>query len=149
MRAPTADRMSETSRRRIGSTSEKEGIAVAWRNVVLAVFGAWFVVAAWILGLQANGHYHLPCAALGALVFLGALWGIWNPKPIAWRHWLLAVFGAWLGLSPWLADYTTHTAALWVNVIVGALTVALSVWVAVGEEEVAGDLTPHAERQAS
>jgi hypothetical protein len=120
---------------------------MTWRNIALAVFGAWFVVASWILGLTHNGLFLWSGIILGGLTLLGALWAVQDRQPTAWRQWVFAVFGAWLGLTPWIANYSSHVGASWLNGLVGLAMVVAAIWNALTKEAEAADRPSH--RQAS
>jgi hypothetical protein len=100
---------------------------MSWRNVVLGVFGAWFVVSPWAMGMTSGGYEGL-AVVLGGLTLLGSIWSGLSPDPMPWRQWLQALFGLVLGLSPFLTGMTGNAGDIWTTVLVGAATVAAGIW---------------------
>jgi hypothetical protein len=102
------------------------------RNVVLALLGVWFTVSSWILSLTHNLAYLWTGVVLGLLTLAGALWALTDRKVLPWRHGLMALFGLWFALSPWLLGFAQRGADLGVTLVLGAATLALCLWEAFG-----------------
>jgi len=100
---------------------------MTWRNWVLAVFGAWFVVSAWLLGVAHIQAYLWSAIILGGLTLLGSLSPLvlhgrqGGPK---WLAYVVSLFGLYLGLNPWFYGFSSNAGALWVTMLVGAAILA-------------------------
>ncbi len=101
---------------------------MTWRNVLMAIFGAWFVVSAWALNPMKSDAYLWTAVILGGLVLIGSVWALFDGAHRAWRYWLEALFGLYLGLTPFFYGFTSHSSALWVTMIVGAATIVGGLW---------------------
>lgn len=101
---------------------------MTWRNVLMAVFGAWFVVSAWALNPMHSSTYLWTAVILGGLTLAGSVWALFDQVNRVWRYGLEALFGLYLGLTPFFYGFTNHGFALWVTMIVGALTLAGGLW---------------------
>jgi len=82
------------------------------------------VVSPWLLGFASETK-----AAASAWVG-GALAGIVAIAAVArlheWEEWANLVVGLGIVISPWLLGFSSHAAAMWMHVIVGAAIAALS-----------------------
>jgi len=104
---------------------------MTWRNWCLAVFGAWFVVSPWVVG-PTSQVYIWSAVVLGGLTLLGAAWGLLSGRTHAWAMYLTALFGLYLGLTPYFYGFTSRAGSLWLSMLVGAAILAASLWQAVG-----------------
>jgi hypothetical protein len=100
---------------------------MTWRHISLAVFGAWFVVSPWAIGPH-SGAYLWTAVVLGGLTLLGSLWALWERANRPWRSYLMALFGLYLGLTPYFYGFTARTGSLWMSMLVGAATLAAALW---------------------
>lgn len=105
---------------------------MTWRNVLMAIFGAWFVVSAWALNPMGSNAYLWTAVILGGLVLIGAVWALIDHTRRSWVYWIQALFGLYLGLTPFFYGFESHAGALWVTMIAGALVIADGIWQAVG-----------------
>ncbi|MCL6561882.1 MAG: SPW repeat protein [Firmicutes bacterium] len=105
------------------------------RNVILAIFGAWFVVSAWVLNPMQSQAYLWTAVILGGLMLIGALWAVAEHKHRAWRAYLFALFGLYLGLTPFFYSFYDFSGALWTTMLVGAATLVDGLWDALAKEE--------------
>jgi hypothetical protein len=108
------------------------------RNVVLALVGAWFAVSSWILSLTGNTLYFWSALVLGVLTLAGAVWTLTDRKVVPWRHYLMALFGLWLALTPWTLGFAHRTATLVVTLVLGVVMLALGVYEATRNETATG-----------
>ncbi len=99
-----------------------------WRNIVTAVLGAWFVISAWALNPMHSDAYLATAIILGGLILLGSLWGMARPHGLQVRYYILALFGLYLGLTPFFYGFTHVSSALWVSMIGGLLIIIASLW---------------------
>ncbi|MBX5466415.1 MAG: SPW repeat protein [Firmicutes bacterium] len=104
------------------------------RNGILAIFGAWFVVSAWVLNPMQSQAYLWTAVILGGLTLIGAVWAMIERKHRAWRAYLMALFGLYLGLTPFFYNFAVFAGALWVTMLVGAATVASGLWDALAHD---------------
>lgn len=101
---------------------------MAWRNAVLAVLGAWFVVAAFVMDPMNSSSFVWSALILGGLTLVGAIWAVGDSVRRVWRHWLMALFGLYLALTPWLYGFSGYATAFWVTLLVGAAMLATALW---------------------
>jgi hypothetical protein len=107
-----------------------------WRSVGMAILGAWFVVSAWAMPpIHDASLWMSTVIILGGLTLIGSVWAVWENRRRAWRDWVQAVFGVYLGLTPFFYGFTGHTAALWVTMVAGALMALGGVWNAVAKKD--------------
>ncbi len=108
---------------------------MTWRNVLMAIFGAWFVVSAWALNPMNSDAYLWTAVILGGLTLIGSIWALSYRTHRAWQYWLEALFGLYLGLTPFFYGFSSYTWALWVTMVVGAVMVAGGLWNALTNAE--------------
>lgn len=108
------------------------------RNIVLALLGAWFAVSSWILSLTGNAVYLWMAVILGVLTVAGAIWALADRKVLAWRHYLMALFGLWFAVTPWLLGFAHRTGAEIVTLVLGVATLVLGIWEATAKESTTG-----------
>lgn len=101
---------------------------MTWRNVLMAIFGAWFVISGWALNPMKSDAYLWTAVILGGLTLIGSVWAVSDHAHRSWRYWLEAVFGLYLGLTPFFYGFSSDTGALWVTMVVGAATLAGGLW---------------------
>lgn len=120
------------------------GVSVMmWRNWLMAVIGAWFVVSAWVLNPMHSSTYLWTAIILGGLVLLGSLWELSDKVYRGWVYYLEALFGLYLGLSPFFYAFSSHAWATVVTVVLGAAILALGLWQAMTRSTDASS-KPHA-----
>lgn len=107
---------------------------MTWRNIVMAIFGAWFVVSPWALGEATHTGFLWSAVVLGGLTLIGSIWALVDRKAMAWRPYLMALFGLYLGLNPFFFGFATKSGPLWVTMLVGAAMIADGLWQALAKE---------------
>lgn len=102
------------------------------KNWLVAIVGLWEVLAPPILGYTAT-----PAAAGNAiivgvtLIILAVMDDLMeNAGTDKTLDWVNGVVGVWLVMSPFALGYSTVTAALWNDIIVGAVVIVLASWAA-------------------
>jgi hypothetical protein len=97
------------------------------------VFGAWFVVDSFIYSsAKTHSDVFWSFLVIGALILIGSVWvASQAPTEQSWRSWVVAVLSAWIAVSPWALNFSSHGTDTWITLVVGVLGVAASVWVAV------------------
>ena len=99
-----------------------------WRNWLMAVIGAWFVVSAWALNPMHSSTYLWTAIVLGGLVLIGSIWELSDKIFRSWVYYLEALFGLYLGLSPFFYNFTGFAWAATVTVILGAAVLVGGLW---------------------
>ena len=114
---------------------------MTWRNSLLAAFGAWFVISAWALNPMHSSAYLRTSVILGGLSLVGSIWVLFERANRKWWYWVEAVFGLYLGLTPFFYGFAAHPWALWVTMAMGALMLAGGLWNALsrGDPDLAKD----------
>ncbi|PSR21483.1 MAG: hypothetical protein C7B45_10680 [Sulfobacillus acidophilus] len=102
-----------------------------WRNWLMAVVGAWFVVSAWVLNPMHSSTYLWTAIILGGLVLIGSLWELSDKAYRRWVYYPQALFGLYLGLSPFFYTFSRFAWATAVTVVLGAVILALGLWQAI------------------
>jgi hypothetical protein len=101
-------------------------------NGVVALVGLWEVLAPAILGYMgtpaAVGNALLAGVTLILLAGLDDL--IENASTDKTLDWITTAVGVWQVASPFVLGYSTVTAALWNDIIVGAVVIVLAAWAA-------------------
>lgn len=119
---------------------------MTWRNMLIAIFGAWFVASGWALNPMNSSAYRWTAVILGGLTLIGGIWAASDHTHRSLRDWLQAVFGLYLGLTPFFYSFSSHPWALWVTMVIGAATLAGGLWKALGQPKPVN--TPGAHRAA-
>lgn len=106
---------------------ERTVIWVAWRNALLALCGAWFVLSAFAMNPLHSSSYGWSAFLLGGLTLIGGLWALGDAWKRPWRHWLMALFGLYLAISPWTYGMAVFIGIVVMNLLVGAAILAASI----------------------
>ncbi len=102
-------------------------MVMAWRNVLSALLGAWFVVAAFVVNPAHSMRYQWTLLVLGGLTLIGGLWALGDAHKRPWRHWIMALCGLEVALAGWrYASVTVST--VWIGTISGLLAVVVAIW---------------------
>lgn len=96
---------------------------MSFRWWLVAIFGAWFVVSAWVLSAARHSSgIEWNFIIAGALILVGALWVIRAPLAGRWRDGVLALIGIWMAISPWVLGFAAHHAKdLLATLVIGIL----------------------------
>ncbi len=116
---------------------------MTWRNIVLAIVGAWFIVSAWALNPMHSSAYVTSAIIFGVLTLAASIWGLYVPGGMSWRYDLTALFGLYMGLTPFFFSFTRFGTALWVTMLAGLVTVIGGIWQAVEAPKVSGSPEHH------
>ena len=102
---------------------------LSWLVVVL---GAWEVIAPFVLGYAAVVGALWDAIIVGAVLIVLAGWAALSNQgtTIKALEWIDVFVGAWLIVAPFIIPYTNVVAAMWNDILVGALAVVLSGWAA-------------------
>ena len=92
-------------RKRRKTAQSREVFWMTWRNVLMAIFGAWFVVSAWALNPMNSDAYLFTAIVLGGLTLIGSVWALADRARRVWRCGIEALFGLYLGLTPFFYSF--------------------------------------------
>jgi hypothetical protein len=106
---------------KFGSTLSRQ-----WQDAVNVVLGLWLIVSPWVLGYAMQTTPAWNAYVLGVIIAVAAIAALVAFH--AWEEWVNVVLGIWLVVSPWILGFTTLTAALWNQVVVGIVVGALALW---------------------
>ncbi|HBQ94743.1 MAG: hypothetical protein M1294_01130 [Firmicutes bacterium] len=111
---------------------------MTWRNVVLAIVGLWFIISAWALNPMHSGAYVTSAIIFGVLILAASIWGLAVPGGMSWRYYLTALFGLYMGLTPFFFSFTRFGAALWITMLAGLIALVGGIWQAMVAAKVSG-----------
>ncbi|MHB1416320.1 MAG: SPW repeat protein [Chloroflexota bacterium] len=99
-----------------------------WQDWVNLIAGAWLFVSPWVLVTTFDAASSWNAWAVGAAVFLVALWALYYPgSRIA--EWINAALGAWLFISPWVLGFVVvATSQAWNAWITGFVVFWVALW---------------------
>jgi hypothetical protein len=96
-------------------------------NILL---GIWLLVAPFILSYTSS-IAQWNDIIVGIIVLVLAAIREWQPEEWSGLSWVNALAGAWLVFAPFILAYSSVTAALWNDIIVGIVVAVLAIWSAV------------------
>ncbi len=107
----------------------KTAKSLSW---LVAVAGLWEVLAPFILGYSLTTVAMWNAIIAGVVLIALAVWAalsdnVGTDKTLDWVN---AVVGIWLIVSPFALGYSAVLAALWNDIIVGAVVLVLAAWAA-------------------
>lgn len=89
----------------------------------------WLIFAPFILG------YSGVTAAVWNDIIVGIVIGVLaisrttrEGVKVAWPSWVNVILGIWLIFAPFILGYSTNTAALWNDIILGIIVAVLATW---------------------
>jgi len=94
-----------------------------WGNLVLAV---WLFFTPWTMANAGDAMSSVNAWIVGVVIGIVALWALATPSA-ATPEWLIALFGAWTFVTPWVLHFTSLALA-WNAWVVGALVLVLALW---------------------
>jgi hypothetical protein len=99
---------------------------------LVALAGLWEVLAPFILGYSATMLALWNAIIAGAILIVLGVWIALNedPGPDRTLDRVNVGVGVWLVVSPFILGYTTVVAALWNDIIIGAVVIVLAAWTA-------------------
>jgi hypothetical protein len=125
------------------ATTPRGSDQVRWASGLNILAGLWLIIAPFVLaysGLQ-NALWNDVIIGIGVAVLAAIRAG--GAIDQAWLSWLNLVLGAWLFVSPWVLAFTGDSAALWNNVIMGAIVFVLGGWSALAAPSGKGSVPTH------
>ncbi len=102
-------------------------------NWIIALVGLWEILAPFIFGATGTAAFLWDAIIIGAAL---AILGVWaalskTDSTVKTLSWINAVLGLWLIVAPFVLSYSSVTAALWNDIIVGIIELVLGAWAAV------------------
>jgi len=103
-----------------------------WLNWLVAIIGLWELVSPFALGYSALTVAMWNAVIVGAVLIVLAVGAALYKEASADRtlDWINVVLGVWLAISPFALGYTAMVMAMWNNIIVGLVVLALAGWAA-------------------
>ena len=107
----------------------KTAKSLSW---LVALAGLWEVLAPFILGYSVTPTALWNAIIAGVVLIILGVWTALNEDTGAHKtlDWVNIGVGMWLIVSPFILDYTAVAAALWNDIIVGAVVIVLAAWAA-------------------
>lgn len=103
-----------------------------WQDSVNFILGLWLIISPWVLG-YATTYPAWNAWIIGVIIAVAAAATLVAFHQ--WEEWLNVVLAAWLIVSPWLLGFSTMTAEVSNQVIVGIVVGVLAIWSARVEHE--------------
>jgi len=110
-----------------------------WQDAMNLVLAVCLGVSPWMLSFSDETRATWNAVVLGALIAAASIVAIYNSS--VWALAAMAVFGAWLIVSPWVLDFSGHSAAMLSALIVGVAVFALAGW-RLGSDKSVGWFSP-------
>ncbi len=115
---------------------------------LVAIGGLWELVAPFILKYTATSAAMWDAVIVGIVLIILGVWAALSKVESTMRtlNWINALLGLWLVIAPFVLKYTTVSAALWNDIIVGVVVLVLAIWAAVvaGAGYTSGQMGQHA-----
>ncbi|QQE78995.1 SPW repeat protein [Alicyclobacillus sp. SO9] len=122
-----------------------------WKNWTVAIIGAWFIISPWVFGFSNHAGAVWTSVIAGAIQLIVAIWAAALPESTAdwsnWQNWTSLIMGIWFIIQPWSVGISSMTGNTWNDVILGAITVLLDLWI-MGENGNASNSGGNARRAA-
>ena len=110
-----------------------DNLATQWKNATSLVLGLWLAVSPWALSYA---HETLPAwnaHIVGIIIAVAALAALLAFQK--WEEWVIGLLGVWLIASPFMLGFSALAHALWNQLIVGVLAIALAAWAALADAD--------------
>jgi hypothetical protein len=103
---------------------------MVWQNVIVALVGIWFIIAPSTLGFVGDAAMTWTSVVGGVilLILAGSAAVSEAARGQAWIQVVDALVGIWFIIAPWVLNFTQQPAPLWTSLILGIVTLILSVW---------------------
>jgi len=110
----------------------KSQVATASGLDVLA--GIWLLISPFVLSFPGTTGATGNNVLFGIIIAVLAAIRAFGAYRASWISWLNALFGLWVLVSPWFLGFSSFTAPLWNNIIMGIIVIVLSCWSAFASE---------------
>lgn len=111
-----------------------------WQDWLQLLLGIWLFFSPWILGFAGTGGAAWNAYLIGVGLVVFSVIALYLPK--LWEEWITLVLGVWLVIAPWVVGFSALKNPTQNSVIIGIVTVILSVWV-MAMQGSAGRLVKH------
>jgi len=103
---------------------------MVWQNVIVALIGIWFIIAPSVLGFAADMAMTWTSVIGGViLLILGASAALSEAaRRQSWIQVVNALVGIWFIIAPWVLNFTRQAPVFWTSLILGIVTLILSLW---------------------
>jgi hypothetical protein len=95
-------------------------------NSLAALIGVWFIIAPWVVNFSDDSGALWTSVIIGAVQVISSLLGFSGSGWTAWQNWISLLAGVWFIIFPFV--YTLKTGEIWASVVLGAVTVIISLW---------------------
>jgi len=97
-----------------------------WTNWAILALGIWVFISPWLVDLPEDApiawsNFHIT----GAGFIVLAARELYLPQ--AWVQWVVALFGGWLAISPWILEYSDHLPQTAHSIALGGVAVLFAV----------------------
>ena len=108
----------------------KTAKALSW---VVALAGAWEVIAPFVLKYTSTSSAMWDAIIIGLAVVVLGVWAALSSgeSTVKNLNWVNAVLGAWLIIAPFILSYSHTATAMWNDIVIGVVVLALAAWAAV------------------
>ena len=99
---------------------------------IIALAGLWEIVAPFVFGMTAASAFLWDAIIVGLALLVFGVWAALanTEETVKYLNWINAVLGLWLIIAPFVLTYSSATAALWNDIIIGLVALVLGVWAA-------------------
>ena len=109
------------------ATADSSQVKVASGLTFLA--GIWMIISAWVYGAIYMSGNAWNSIIVGLIIAVLSAIRFFSPRSAVGLSWIIALFGIWLIISPWVYGYArSNTARLWNSVIFGIIVLILGAW---------------------
>ncbi|MGO4683702.1 SPW repeat protein [Hyphomicrobium sp. 2TAF46] len=115
----------------------KQNITSDWQDSANVLLGIALFISPWALNYVTETNAALNAHIVGAVITLLALAALFAFR--VWEEWISAVLGAWLIIAPWVLNFSGHTVATRMSMLIGIATIVLALWSA--NEHTSGHLS--------
>ncbi|QSO46076.1 SPW repeat protein [Alicyclobacillus mengziensis] len=103
-----------------------------WRDWLVAVIGAWFIISPWAFGFSNYAGAVWTSVIAGALMLVASVWaGSREAESANWSNllnWLSLIMGVWFVFQPWVMSISTFSGNAVMSVILGLVAIVLNAW---------------------
>jgi hypothetical protein len=109
------------------ATADSSQVKVASGLTFLA--GIWMIISAWVYGAIYTSGNAWNSIIVGLVIAVLSAIRFFSPRSAVGLSWIIALFGIWMIISPWVYGYArTNYARLWNSVIFGIIVLILGAW---------------------
>ncbi|MCM3774146.1 SPW repeat protein [Priestia aryabhattai] len=94
------------------------------RSILIALIGAWFILAPWVVGFSDQSGALWSSIIFGIIQIIVSLWVCNKPGWTSWQNWVSVLTGVWFVIFPFIYSLTNEE--IWSSIILGIITIILS-----------------------